>query len=58
MIKFNKRLKQRDYDFRYMDLKDKQDHVTHMEEPINIEIKPIKFNKPKIKRKISLDNDE
>lgn len=54
----NKRLKQRDYDFRYMDLKDKQDHISQVTEPINIEIKPLKFNKPKIKKILPLNEEE
>lgn len=58
MIKINKRLKLRDYDFRYMDLKDKEDHIPQAIEPITIEIKPIKFNKPKIKKNLNLNEED
>jgi len=41
-----------------MDLKDKQDHVMQAEEPINIDFKPIKFNRAKAKKNMFLNQDE
>ncbi len=51
MIKINKKLKERDYDFRYMDMKDKKEHEELYEDnPVSIEIKPIKIRKPTIRK--------
>jgi hypothetical protein len=51
LIKINKKLKERDYDFRYMDMKDKNEHEELFEDsPISIEIKPIKFRKPSTRK--------
>jgi len=41
-----------------MDLKDKEDHIPQAIEPITIEIKPIKFNKPKIKKNLNLNEED
>jgi hypothetical protein len=57
LIKYNKKLKERDYDFRYMDLKDKEEHIPITSEPISIEIKQVKFNKPKLRKNIQLNDD-
>ena len=72
IIEINKKLKQRDYDFRYMDLKDKNDFnvestnikIKNFEtnlntiEPISIEIKSINFKKPKIKKNNLFNNND